>query len=273
MSVIAFRAPRHASPERSAPHAVALAALDPAFRAAVPTDQLKYVQRFTADVHTVTRGPWAAHEETHGHQAFAWLCLDGLLCQEVSIGGRPSAELFGPGDVIRPWQPEPALPSTIRWTCIDTARVAILDQRFVAAARRWPGLMTVIFERLTDQLQTAQHRTAIAGLPRVEQRVLALFWQLADRWGIVRPEGVVIRLALTHEFLGHLIAAKRPTVSLALAALAADNLLTRDNTGNWLLAHHSIDELRPTPCHRPDVPPHRRVDRSSGASAARRPTR
>ena len=90
----------------------------------------------------------------------------------------------------------------MQWTCIDTARVAILDERFVAAARRWPGLIAVAFERLNDQLQDAQRRTAITSLPRVEQRVLALFWQLAERWGVVRPEGVVIRLRLTHEFIG-----------------------------------------------------------------------
>ena len=256
MSVIALHAPRHPAAEPAATRAVALTTLDAAFRAAVPADQLTQAQRFTADVHALDPGPWSAPAaQVHGRNAFAMLVLDGLLCQEVSIAGRPSAELFGPGDVARPWQPvDPAIPCTTRWTCVDTAAIAILDRRFVAAARRWPGLMTVIFERLTDQLHSAQRRTAIAGLPRVEQRILALFWELADRWGIVRPQGVVIDLKLTHQFLGHLIAAKRPTVTLALVALAADNLLTRDDRGRWTLAPHSIDELQAGRGHGSDAP-------------------
>ena len=110
--------------------------------------------------------------------------------------------------------------------------------------------MTVVYERLHDQLDTAVRHTAIAGLPRVEDRVLALFWELADRWGVVRPEGVVIRLKLTHEFIGRLIAAKRPTVSLALMSLAEDGLVTRDGDGGWTLSHESAAGFGRTPTPR-----------------------
>src|SRR5579875_32382 len=159
---------------------MALTSLDPAFQAAVPSVQRIDAQRFTADVHLLHPGPWTAHEtELHRGGAFAALILDGLLCQEVLLAGRPSAELLGPGDVVRPRQLEDStIPCQLRWTCIDRAAVAILDDRFLAAARRWPTLMTVIFDRLADQLHNAQRRTAITGLPRVEQRLLALFWQL-----------------------------------------------------------------------------------------------
>jgi hypothetical protein len=53
---------------------------------------------------------------------------------------------------------------------------------FITAARRWPGLSTVVYERLAEQLEAASVRAAIVGLPRVEERVLALLWHLADRW-------------------------------------------------------------------------------------------
>jgi hypothetical protein len=86
-------------------------------------------------------------------------------------------------------------------------------------------------------------------LPRVEQRVLGLFWHLAERWGKVRPEGVVVELALTHELIGQLIGAQRPTISLALGALADDGLLQRRNPhGGWLIGHASRDAF-------PAVPP------------------
>jgi CRP/FNR family cyclic AMP-dependent transcriptional regulator len=245
VSVVTLHRPDCARSRPNAARQVAVTTLDPAFRAAIPADQMRLAQRFTADVHGLQRGVWAVHEtDLRGRGAFAVLVLDGLLCQQVCLAGRPSAELLGPGDIIRPWQrADPAVPCDMQWTCVDTARVAVLDQRFVAAARRWPGLMAIVFERLNDQLQDAQRRTAITGLPRVEQRALALLWQLADRWGVVRPEGIVIPLRLTHEFLGHLIAAKRPTVTLAVAALAADGLVTRNGRGEWILAHDSADAL------------------------------
>jgi len=245
VSVFAVPGPESAPGRPRASRPVPLTRLDAAFHAAIPSEHYGHAQRFTADVHVLPAGPWAAHETELGPRAFAVMVLDGLLCQEVLLAGRPSAELLGPGDVVRPWQDgDHAIPCHMRWTCLDAASVALLDDRFVAAARRWPGLMAVLLERLANQLHDAQRRTAIVGLPRVEQRLLAFFWQAADRWGVVRPEGIVIRLKLTHEFLGHVIGAKRPTVTLAIAALAADEMLTRDARGHWTLAHHSVEELQ-----------------------------
>ena len=47
-----------------------------------------------------------------------------------------------------------------------------------------------------------------------------MFGLLADRWGRVTPDGIVVDLALTHELIGHLVGGRRPTVTLALAELA-----------------------------------------------------
>src|SRR3954454_16826470 len=111
------------------------------------------------------------------------------------------------------------------------------------AARRWPQLADVVRERLADQLDAAATRAAIIGLRRVDQRLLAMFWLLADRWGRVRPEGVVVDLPVTHHFLGHLVAARRSTVTLAMKELADEGLLNRSGRGTWMLAHGSLDAL------------------------------
>ena len=65
----------------------------------------------------------------------------------------------------------------------------------------------------------------ICQLPRVEDRVLAVLWLLAESWGHVTPAGVRLPLALTHETLGALIGARRPTVTLALRKLTDDGTL------------------------------------------------
>jgi CRP/FNR family cyclic AMP-dependent transcriptional regulator len=123
--------------------------------------------------------------------------------------------------------------------------VAVLDERFAASARRWPGLSTVVYERLAEQLDDTAVRAAIVGLPRIEERVLALFWQLADRWGVVTPDGIVVRLALTHAMIGELVGAQRPTVSLALQALAEAGDLRRATPSTWALSRASHAKLEP----------------------------
>jgi CRP-like cAMP-binding protein len=61
-----------------------------------------------------------------------------------------------------------------------------------------------------------------------------LFWDLADRYGRVHPDGVHLDLPLTHEALSHLAGARRPSVSGALTRLAAAGHLERDGR-RWVL--------------------------------------
>jgi hypothetical protein len=82
-------------------------------------------------------------------------------------------------------------------------------------------------ERLTTQLVVCQ-------LPRVDQRLLALMWLLAESWGRVTPAGTTLPLKLTHDALGALIGARRPTVTLALRDLSERGAIVRQDQG-WLL--------------------------------------
>jgi CRP/FNR family transcriptional regulator, cyclic AMP receptor protein len=224
---------------------VALLHVDAGLRAAVPADERAVAERIAiAPCRAVAPGPWSPQNVRAYAGAFGALLIRGLVTHETTIAHRRSAELFGPGDLLRPWPAfDSALPATSRWASDAGAVVAVLDRRFLAAARRWPELFVVVHERVAEQLDRAIARAAIMALPRVEQRVLGLFWQLAERWGTVRPEGIAIELALTHELIGQLIGARRPTVSLALRPLAHDGLLERTATGGWLLAQDSLDAL------------------------------
>ncbi len=64
---------------------------------------------------------------------------------------------------------------------------------------------------------------------------MALFWHLAEQWGRMTADGIVVPLTLSHRLLGELVGARRPTVSAALAALAHDGRLVRRESGDWLL--------------------------------------
>ena len=114
-------------------------------------------------------------------------------------------------------------------------RIAVLDDRFLLAARRWPRLVSALFELLGEQRDRLMMQLVIAEQPRVEDRLLMLFWQLADRFGRVTPDGITIQLALTHEALGRLIGARRPTVTLALRMLGERGAIERRADRSWLV--------------------------------------
>ena len=71
-----------------------------------------------------------------------------------------------------------------------------------------------------------------------------MLWHLAARWGKVEPGGIRLPLPLTHQLLGRLIGAERPSVSHALARLAETGLVT--GHGNEWHIHGSVDQQLPT---------------------------
>jgi hypothetical protein len=62
-----------------------------------------------------------------------------------------------------------------------------------------------------------------------------LLWHLAERWGRVGNDGVIIPVRLTHSVLASLVAARRPTVSAALGDLEQHGLVRRIEQGLLLV--------------------------------------
>jgi CRP-like cAMP-binding protein len=177
-------------------------------------------------------------------QPFGLVVVEGLLAREVALGGRTSTSLYGPGDVFDLRTDEgSSLASGATVMCPDDAVVAVLDDRLLAAMREWPRMISRLFAIAMGQLERADVNAAIGQLERVEDRLLGFFWLLADRWGRRGAAGIAIEQPLTHEAIGHLIGARRPTVSLGLRALADEEVLTRSPEGVWLLSPSSLDRL------------------------------
>jgi CRP/FNR family transcriptional regulator, cyclic AMP receptor protein len=176
--------------------------------------------------------------------AFAVLVVEGVLLRELLLADTTATELLTPCDLAdhRAYD-DTLLPVDVRWSVPHAARIAILDDRILGILASWPSIGRRLVARSGRQsARLAVHR-AIAQLPRVEQRLLALFGHLAERCGRVGPAGIIVPLQLTHETLGRLIGARRPTVSLALKELAGDALLERRSDGSWLLRYGAVDEL------------------------------
>ena len=172
-----------------------------------------------------------------------FLVISGTLTMNVRLSGRVCTRLIDERElVLLDGVESDPIPAVWGWEVLEAAHVAILDSRLLVIGRRWPSLMGAILKRAADQTRHLFLQKAISQLPRVEQRLLALLWSIADRRGVVRADGVWVRMSATHEALARMIGAQRPTVSLGLAHLSEAGLLRSEDDG-WLLHPASLDEL------------------------------
>lgn len=172
--------------------------------------------------------------------------ITGLLVRRVAVGSRPACELFGPGDVIRPWDSDgeyDPLPISVDWLVLIPTRLAVLDTAFALRTAGWPSITSRLLGRLGQRARYLALTQAVTHLPRVHSRLLIYFWLLAERWGHVGVDGIQVRLPLTHEVLAMLVGARRPTVTVALRRLTEAGLLIRQGRDRWLLTEEAIDAL------------------------------
>ncbi|HEX5781118.1 MAG TPA: Crp/Fnr family transcriptional regulator [Solirubrobacteraceae bacterium] len=185
------------------------------------------------------RGSWTPGRSLNqGSQPIGLLVLDGLLVREATVGDHPCAELLGPGDLLRAWDDREAeilLPRSVEWTALTHSRLAIIDQALAVRAAQWPEIFAALVERAARRAERLVVMQAIAHLTRVDDRLLALLWCLAERWGRVVPGGVLVNLRLPHRTLAGMVGARRPSVTTALGQLIAREEIERRPDGGWLL--------------------------------------
>jgi CRP-like cAMP-binding protein len=219
---------------------------DPALAEAVPGPQRKQaIAECIARVVCIPAGPWRGAEASIASDGIGLLVLGGLLLRRVGVDGRFGAELLGEGDLLRPWQGldlPPTLPRTTGWQVLRATRVALLDLPAARRLARYPESTGVLVGRAVERSRNLTVNMAIVHQPRVDVRVHMLFWQLADRWGRVRTDGVLVPLDLRHATIADLVAARRQTVSSAVSELAGRHLLEQTSDG-WLLSGEPPGEL------------------------------
>lgn len=192
-------------------------------------------RRVTVTVLTIGRGIFDLEARLRSAGAFGAIVADGALMNRLVFGEHPALRLLGPGDVLAR-QSEAGLGpiSQSTYRAPGQLRMALLDDRVLAAGQRFPRLFAGLHVRMGEQHQRLATQLVICQLPRVEERILGLLWLLAETWGHVTPNGTTLPVALTHDALGECIGARRPTVSLALKELADRGAVLRQ-TGGWVL--------------------------------------
>jgi CRP/FNR family transcriptional regulator, cyclic AMP receptor protein len=217
------------------PRRIRLLEFEPDLARFLAPDERADVRPLSVPVLQVLKGEDGITVRGIDRNAFGALVLDGMLLQRFRFGDHETMRPIGPGDLLS--FEEPRTPNFLaaddRTATADT-RLAVLGSDFLAAARRWPGLVAGLHVRAMEQVERVCTQLAICQLPRVADRLLAMMWLLAESWGRVTPSGVTLPLVVTHEALGAFIGARRPTVSLAVAELIERGAVVRQQTG-WLL--------------------------------------
>ncbi len=219
---------------------------DPDLAEAVPPRvRQSAVRECIASVLYLRRGAWNDQRVEFTRDGIGLLVLDGLLIRRVGIDGRFGTELLGAGDLLRPWQGEdaqPTLPLTTGWRVLQPSRVALLDSNAAARLARYPELTGRLVARALERSRNLAVNMAIVHQPRVGIRLQMLLWHLADRWGRVGPDGIIVPLQITHAVLADLVAARRPSVTVALSELAKQGQVRSIQRG-WLLSGEPPVEL------------------------------
>jgi hypothetical protein len=184
------------------------------------------------------------------------------------LDGRTATQLLGKGDLLSvSLRPSTVIGVMRVFGVADPVRLAVLDESFHAVTRRWPAIAAALLVRAEQQLERAALQQAISQMPRADQRIVALFWQLAERWGTEADGHLALPLSVGHEAIGRLVGGRRSTITAALGRLADRELLVRRDDGTWLLAPESRALLNTTPVPTP-TPDIRLPGASHGACAA-----
>jgi CRP-like cAMP-binding protein len=196
-------------------------------------------RELVADTLTVARGVWELDPAWAATGAvLGLLILAGVLARDLIIGRRRSLEILGPGDMVRPWPSDRhagVVDVDVRFTALEPVRFAALDARFAGHAVRFPAVMSQLTGRVMGRATSASLRLIVHQVVRIDDRVLVSLWGLADRFGRVTPEGVVLPLAINHTMMARFVGAQRPTVSQAVGELTRRGEVQRLDDGGWLL--------------------------------------
>jgi CRP/FNR family cyclic AMP-dependent transcriptional regulator len=224
--------------------------LDAELRALVdPVQQAAAARASAARVVRPPLGPWSGGPRTGG---MGQLVLSGLILRRSGWGDRIGAELLGQGDLIRPWEHEsdPASSVELRqeWRVLAPSSLAVLDATWSRRMAPWPELSAGLAARALARARRSVDLMAIDQIRQLDQRVCLLLWHLADRFGQVHLDGVHLELPLTHQQLGELAGARRPSLSAALSRLVRTGQVRQDDEG-WILTGPP-----PVPALAPDEP-------------------
>lgn len=201
---------------------------DPDLGVAVPAHDLEdATERSAVGTRTFSRGVWTPADQLEADVVL--YVLSGAMARRVSVEGRSSLEILGPGQVLRPRLAagEDTVAAQAAWRVLAPSWVGVLDSRFWERMARYNSVWLALMDRSLLRSRALSMRLAIVGVPNLAVRLRLFLWHLADSYGRVGERGVIIDLPLSHEMLAELLSASRPSISKAMKELERSGDLSR----------------------------------------------
>ena len=161
------------------------------------------------------------------------LIVEGALLHCVTVRGREGADLLGPGDLVP--ENDAAGPFSARHRVLLTGQVAVLDDQVMAVVATEPALAVALADTALRRAGALAAQVVLAQLVAIDDRLRVLLPSLAERWGRVTADGIVLPAFLSHTVLSALVGARRPSLTAAVARLVDDGTVRRLPDRRWLL--------------------------------------
>ncbi len=149
-----------------------------------------------------------------------YVVLDGKikLTRTAADGRENLLSVIGPGEMFGELSLFDPRPRTQTATALTETRLAALDHQ---ALRGWvtdrPDMALHLLRALAQRLRRTNEVMTDLVFTDVPGRVAKALLDLADRFGLQRPDGLQVNHDLTQEELAQLVGASRETVNKALA--------------------------------------------------------
>lgn len=221
-----------------------------------PNERRRAIEASRAPVRTAAIGPWQFEPDPETTSLGA-LILKGMVVVRMEFRGRGHLEVLGEGDVINPWRlaTDTPLQEQLDVQVMQSGYVALLDHRFVLRMTPWPEVFAALMRRQIRRTRRMVLQACILSRSSVDERLELMLWRLAEQFGSMTRDGLLVQLPFTHLHLAEMIAAQRSTVTLAANRLVAEDRLRRPGRNQWLLPHHELTRLKmPETASRSDVP-------------------
>jgi CRP-like cAMP-binding protein len=184
-------------------------------------------------------GPWDPRRTMPlDRSSFGVLVVAGFLACRVRLGELGSIDFVGRGDVMHPAEraPSESVGVTTTWDVLTPTKLLVLDADFARRVRPWPEIPAALLCRASERAGVLRYQLAAREAVRVEDRLLLILWQMAERWGRVGPRGTILRVpGLSHEVLARIVGARRSPVSKAMKTLKERGLVGASARGEFIL--------------------------------------
>jgi CRP-like cAMP-binding protein len=110
---------------------------------------------------------------------------------------------------------------------VDSFICSITKERFEQLLRQNPDISLKLITILTSKLKEVYQITESIAYKEVKYRILLLFMQLSNRFGVRSGEWQTVEVKITQHDIASMIGSSRETVSLLLGELEREQVITR----------------------------------------------